>query len=273
MRSFKTAFAVAATLAAFGASAPRARAAVMPYTQIDQNRVIEVSVSARSGSNPTLVTDGAREESNAIGSFSRSMQYAVSAQDPPPDFPNAGIAAGTAQQEVHFGQDTIFGTLSETAHVSHTGGKSNVLSNTEFTTHFTVAQDTPFTLTGQISMSSGGLGTVGRFDEVFILSGQGPEPGQTESFKMIGISGGNGGGTYPLTASGTFHPGWVYSLNVQLQGGKSTEGGVGAQKEADGRADFVLTVPEPAGVTLVAMAAGLTLLPRCRRRAAAAPAA
>jgi hypothetical protein len=255
----------------FVLSAAPARAAVMPYTQLDQTRAIEVSVSATSRLNQTPVTDGERESSDAIGSFSRLMQYAVTAQDPPPNFPNGGAAAGSAQQEVIFGDTAIFGTVAATADASHSGGTSHALADSNFRTRFTVAQDTPFTLDGQISLSSSGLGTVGRFVEVFLLTGQGPEPGQSESFAMIGISGGNGGGTYALDASGVFHPGWVYSLNVQLFGEKSTDGGAGAQKLVTGRADFVLTVPEPGGAALLTFAAASLALPRRRRHVRRVP--
>jgi hypothetical protein len=246
--------------------APHASAAVMPYTQLDQTRSIEVAVSAKSPLSPAPATDGARETSDAIGSFSRSLQYAVTQQDPPPDFPNGGAASGSAQQDVVFGETSIFGTVAARVDVSHSGGRSSALADSQFHTRFTVAQDTPFTLAGQISLTSGGLGTVGQFSEAFLLTGQGPEPGQTESFKMIAISGGNGGGTYPLDTTGVFHPGWVYSLNVQLMGAKTTEGTVGAQKLVIGQADFALTVPEPTGAALLAFAAGALALPRPRRR-------
>ena len=263
MVRFRTIPAATVVLAAICVAS--AKAAVMPYTQLDQSRAIEVSVSATSRLNQTPVTDGERESSDVIGSFSRLMQYAVTAQDPPPNSPGGGAAAGSAQQEVVFGETAIFGTVAASVNASHSGGTSHALADSGFRTRFTVAQETPFTLGGQISLSSSGLGTVGRYVEVFLLSGQGPEPGQSEFFAMIGNSGGNGGGTYALDASGVFHPGWVYSLNVDLLGEKSTDGGAGAQKNVTGRADFVLTVPEPGGAML-AFAACALALPRRRYR-------
>src|SRR3954469_19475092 len=98
----------AATVVMAALCAVSAKAAVMPYTQLDQSRLIEVSVSATSRLNQTPATDGARETADAIGSFSRSMQYAVAAQDPPPNFPSGGAAAGSARQEVVFGDTAIF---------------------------------------------------------------------------------------------------------------------------------------------------------------------
>ena len=246
-------------------SAEPAGAAVMPYTQIDQTRNISVNVSARAttGGSPE-VSDGATESSNATGTFFRSMAYEVTAREEPPGLSSA-TADGSARQDVVFGETAIFGTISARAHVSHRGGIASATANSQFNTHFTVAQDTPFTLSGQISMSSSGLGTVGRFIEQFGFGGVGPEPGQTETFAAIGVAGGNGGDTYPLQASGVLHPGWTYVLSSQLFGEKSTEGFVGVDKTAEGRADFVITVPEPCGLAAACFAVP-ALLARRRRR-------
>jgi hypothetical protein len=261
----KCAYAAPAAALVLAASfAGRASAAVIPYTQLDQSRTIEVAVSARANAFTPPLTDGAQESSNAIGPFFRTMDYQVVAHEPPPGL-NGSTAEGSAAQNVVFGDTAIFGNVSARAHVTHSGGSSSALANSQFNTHFTVAQDTPFTLAGQITMSSSGLGTTGRYSEIFVLSAQGPQPGQAEMIVTVASAGGNGGGTYALDAAGVFHPGWTYTLNVQLLGEKTTEGGgAGADKLAAGRADFVLTVPEPAGLAAAFVAAAM-LFPRRRR--------
>jgi hypothetical protein len=261
--------AAALSVVAFGAWCATAPAAVIPYTQIDQDRQIQVTVTAAGGVGSTPVEDGAGESSNATGSFSRAMEYQVTGRDAPPGL-NSSTAFGAAEQSVVFGDTAIFGTLSATATASHAGGSSRALANSRFSTHFTVAQETPFNLDGQITMSSSGLGAVGQFVEQFVFSGGVPGSGQTEFFAQVGEGGGNGGGTFPLRASGVLHPGWTYVLSVQLLGDKSTDGGAGVVKSASGRADFVLTVPEPGGVAALAAAAAAAAAATLRRRHRAA---
>src|SRR5689334_19822395 len=146
-----------------------ASAAVILYTQVDQDRHIQVTVSAAGVPGGTPVEDGASESSNAIGSFFRTMDYQVTGTATPPRIGSA-TAHGSAQQDVVFGDTAIFGTIAASATASHAGGSSRAMADSRLTTHFIVAQDTPFHLGGQITMSSFGLGAVGQFVEQFVLS-------------------------------------------------------------------------------------------------------
>ena len=252
----RSAFVIAAILT-ITASIP---AAAAPYTQLTQTRILESRVYIGPPATPQEA-EGDRQEFSALGPFSGSMSYDL--ERPFSQTGPFGRTEASAAQEVNFGETAIFGSLDMNTHVMYVGGPAGGNANSTWNTTFQVDQETPFTLSGRARSSSFGLGSVGTFTTGFVFYGTSPN-NVREDFVLIGISGGNGGVDQPLVASGVFRPGWTYHINATLAGGKSTEGGVGADKRAEGEIDFVLTVPEPGGATVLASVAATFMLRRRR---------
>jgi hypothetical protein len=244
-----------------------ARAAILPYTQLTENRDISVRAVVSGPGGDVVRTDG--ESSNAPGTFFRSISYNLTGQSPGPGTPpHAAIAV---DQGMVFGETSIFGGSGLDLRISGepTAG-ANGGSRTDTT--FNVQQPTPFVLNGNLHLAADAPRALGSYAIVFNFTGTGPA-GETDQFVSIsrsipGTSGFGGTIDEPITAAGTLQPGWTYRLNTLLIGDASVSRFYEFPQFIDGSIDFALTVPEPAGTSLLLGAGGARLLKRRRRVAA-----
>jgi hypothetical protein len=248
-----------------------ARAAVMPYTQLTEDRNISVRNTVSGPNGSVVLTDS--ESSNAPGTFFRSMSFDQTGQSPgsgPP--PRATV---TADQGVVFGETSIFGSVGLNIGISGeptAGGEGNTATNSTFR----VDQPTPFSLDGRLRLSADVPRGQGQYFIGFSLTGTGPG-GETEEFVQLnrGIPPSVGFGANldePLTASGTLLPGWTYRLATNISGFANVTRFFGQGEFIDGHVDFALTVPEPGAAVGLGMVAAGTLLRRRRTPVTAASA-
>jgi hypothetical protein len=140
-------------------------------------------------------------------------------------------------------------------------------------TQFTVAQPTPYTLSGRVRMNADAPRSLGMFAISFNLGGTGPA-GETEQIASVLYNSPPPSGfgatiDEPLSAAGTLLPGWTYGVGAFVAGDASVSRFYDFEQFIDGRIDFALTVPEPgAAVGLGVVAAGMLLArhPEPRRR-------
>jgi hypothetical protein len=238
-----------------------ARAAIMPYTQLTEDRDISVRAVVSGPDGDILRTDG--ETSNATGTFFRSMSYDITGTSPAPGTdPHAAIAVN---QGMVFGETSIFGGSGLDLRISGSptaGASGRSATNTTFN----VQQPTPFALNGNLALTSDAPRALGMYLIAFSFTGTGPA-GETEQFVSVsrGIPSTAGfGGTVaePFTSSGTLLPGWTYRLATTLTGDADVSRFYEFPQFIEGNVDFALTVPEPAGATVLVAVGGAALLRR-----------
>jgi hypothetical protein len=248
------------TAAAFDARP--ASAAIIPYTQLSENRDISLRDVVSGPDGDMLLTDG--ESSNALGTFFRSMAFDQTGRPSPDATPHAAVSA---DQGVVFGETSIFGSVGMNLRISGNptaGGTARSITDTQFT----VAQPTPYTLSGRVRMNADAPRSQGSFVIRFNLGGTGPA-GETEQiasalYSSPPTSGFGATIDEPLSAAGTLLPGWTYGVDAFVAGDAGVSRFYDFEQFIDGRIDFALTVPEPAAVGFGVLAAGM-LLARRRR--------
>jgi hypothetical protein len=261
MRRLTRAVAFAATIAVSAALGASAGAAVMPYTQLSENRQISVRDVVSGPNGEMVLTDS--ESSTAPGTFFRSMAFDQTGQSPgsgPP--PHATVSA---DQGVVFGDTSVFGSVGLTIGISGepTAGAEG---NTATDTTFRVDQPTPFSLDGRLRLSADVPRGQGQYFIGFDLTGTGPA-GETEEFVRLnrGIPPSVGFGANldePLSAAGTLLPGWTYRLGTSISAFANVSRFFGQGEFIDGHVDFALTVPEPGGLAAAFVGAAVLLPPR-----------
>jgi len=251
---------VASTALGFAASAPAA------YMQLTQDRALTALATA-SGPGTPAVSDPQTETSTALGSFDRS--FTSSARVQRINFPNEfAQAAAAASQAVTFGPESIAGQFLISGFTGQLAALETAGStaSSQWSTRFGVDKATPFRVSGEGSLQTGGLGSIGTSSVTFAFNGDGPG----ESF----VGQGGIGGTGPFDVSGVLQPGHVYTLIARIEAQKSG-GPLGDdfQKDFNGNIHFTLAVPEPASAGALLTAGVLASLRRRRVRSGTSAAA
>jgi hypothetical protein len=256
--------AVAFTAAVAAVWGGDARAAILPYTQLSENRLISVRDQVSGPTGEMLLTDS--ESSTALGTFSRSMAFDQTGVPTPDATPHSAVSA---DQEIVFGETSIFGSVGMNLRISGNptaGGSAG--SNTD--TQFTVAQPTPYILSGRVRLNADAPRAFGSYSIAFALTGTGPA-GETETIESFSAgtpsqAGFAGAIDEPLSAAGTLLPGWTYRMFVTVNGGADVSRFYPFEQFINGNIDFALTVPEPGAAVGSGMLAAGALLARRRRR-------
>jgi len=240
-------------------------AAIIPYTQLRESRDISVRDVVSGPNGDMVLSDG--ESSNALGTYFRSMAFDQTGRPSPDATPHAAVSA---DQGVVFGETSIFGSVGMNLRISGNptaAGNARTLTDTQFT----VAQPTPYTLSGRVRMNADAPRSQGSFVIRFNLAGTGPA-GETEQIASVLYSSPPTSGfgatiDEPLSAAGTLLPGWTYGVDAFVAGDAGVSRFYDFEQFIDGRIDFALTVPEPgAAVGFGVLAAGALLARRRRRR-------